>query len=581
MPRTLLERLLLVLLLGLWIGPALAQGPGPEPLLLNDDRREVELWPALSLLSDPDKTMSLADARAALERFVPPTTARNTLGHRRDAVWLRVPLRASAETDGRWLLDIDYAVLNRVDVYLLGPGGLVMQQARLGNLQPQAQRPLPTRSHAVDLQLLPGQSHELWLRIETLGAMIVPLTLSKESAFLERSLREQMLQGLLTGLGLCLVFYSLAQWITLRERLLLKYALLIGSGVLFSVVQFGIGKQYLWGDVSWFELHLAGISALLAAAGTFLFVEEVLRGPQRHRLFSPAMKAGAAFLAAVAWAYGLGFIDVHTVSRVIGTVGLLPALMGLPGAIQLARRGNSVGWYFLVAWLGYFFTTAVMIATIRGTTPASFWTLHSFQFGATLDMLIFLRVVALRLHAVHEQALRTASERDHALSMAATDALTGLPNRRGLNQALAEALPRAAPARMAAVYLMDLDGFKPVNDAHGHEVGDRLLVAVAERLRSRVRVLDVVARLGGDEFVVLANGLQSAQQAGSLGADLLASFDEPFEIDALRLNLGVSIGYALAPLDGDDATTLLQRADAAMYAGKRAGKHRVMRAEPA
>ncbi len=548
-----------------------------EPLLLHDDRRQVEVWPALTALSDPAKTMSLADARAALERFAPPTTARNTLGHRRDAVWLRIPLRVSAETDGRWLLDIDYAVLNRVDVYLLGPSGLVMQQARLGNLQPQAERPLPSRSHAVDLQLLPGQAHELWLRVETLGAMIVPITLSKESAFVERALREQMLQGLLTGLGLCLVFYSLAQWITLRERLLLKYALLIGSGVMFSVVQFGIGKQYLWGDALWFELHGAGISALLASAGTFLFVEEVLRGPERHRWFSRVMKGGAAFLAAVAWAYGMGFIDVHAVSRVIGTVGLMPALMGLPGAIQLARRGNSVGWYFIVAWLGYFFSTSVMVATIRGNTPAGFWTLHSFQFGATLDMLLFLRVLALRLHAVHEQALRNASERDHALSMAATDALTGLPNRRGLNQALADALPRCTPSRLSAVYLLDLDGFKPVNDAHGHEVGDRLLVAVAERLRSQVRVLDVVARLGGDEFVVLANGLQGAQQAALLGDDLLAAFDRPFEIDGLSLRLGATVGYALAPLDGDDATTLLQRADAAMYSGKRSGKQRVLR----
>lgn len=575
MRRRVLELLLLLAACLLLSGVARAV----EPLLLHDDRREVEVWPAVTVLSDPGKAMSLAEARAALDRFEPPTTARNTLGHRRDAVWVRIPLRVSAETDGRWLLDIDYAVLNRVDVYLLGPGGLVMQQARLGNLQPQAERPLPTRSHAVDLQLLPGQHQEIWLRIESLGAMIVPITLSKESAFLERALQEQMLQGLLTGLGLCLVFYSVAQWITLRERLLLKYALLIGSGVLFSVVQFGIGKQYLWGDASWFELHLAGISALLASAGTFLFVEEVLRGPERHRWFSASMKAGAAFLAAVAWAYGMGLIDVHAVSRVIGTVGLMPALMGLPGAILLARRGNSVGWYFIVAWLGYFLTTSVMVATIRGSAPANFWTLHSFQFGATLDMLLFLRVLALRLHAVHAEALRNASERDHALSMAATDALTGLPNRRGLNQALADALPRCGPARLSAVYLMDLDGFKPVNDQHGHEIGDRLLVAVAERLRSQVRVLDIVARLGGDEFVVLANGLQGAQQAALLGDDLLAAFDQPFEIDGLSLRLGATVGYALAPLDGDDATTLLQRADAAMYAGKRSGKQRVVRAD--
>jgi diguanylate cyclase (GGDEF)-like protein len=565
--RRWLERFLLPLLLLL---PCWAMATAP--LQLTDRVPRVEVWPAVTVLSDPGKQMTLAEARAAVERFAPPTTARNTLGHRRDAVWLRVPLQVSRDSEGRWLLDIDYAVLNRVDVFVLGPSGLLLQQARLGNLQPAANRPLPTRSHAVDLQLLPGQAHEIWLRVETLGGMIVPITLSRESAFLERALHEQMLQGLLTGLGLCLVFYSLAQWITLRERLLLKYALLIGSGVLFSVVQFGIGAQFIWFDALWFELHLAGIAALLASAGTFLFVEEVLRGPERHRWFSPVMKGGAAFLAAVAWAYGLDFIDVHVVSKVIGTVGLAPALMGLPGAIQLARRGNSVGWYFIVAWLGYFISTSVMVATIRGSVPANFWSLHSFQFGTTLDMLLFLRVLALRLHAVHEEALRTASERDHALSMAATDALTGLPNRRGMNQALAEALPHSSALKLSAVYLFDLDGFKPVNDEHGHDVGDGLLVAVAERLRAKLRAVDMVARLGGDEFVVLASGLQTAHHAEQLGEQLLRAFDEPFAVQGLSLQLGATIGYALAPLDGDDAATLLQRADAAMYEGKRQGK---------
>lgn len=361
--------LLLLLLLGLWGLAAQAQSATPSStpsptqmppqtaLQLSDAQRRVEVWPVVRVLSDPGGALDLAAVRARVAEFQAPTTAANTLGHRRDAVWLRMPLKATAQTDGRWLLDIEYAVLNRVDVYLVGPSGFVLQQARLGNFQSSEQRPLRTRSHAVDLQLLPGQAHELYLRVETLGGMIVPMTLNKESAFLEHALGEQMLQGLLTGLGLCLVFYSLAQWLTLRETLLLKYALLIGSGVLFSVVQFGIGKQYLWGDWLWPEQHLAAIAALLASAGTFLFVEEVLRGPERWRWFSLVMKSGAVFLMGVALIYGLGWVDVHVVAKVIGTIGLAPALMGLPGAVQRARRGDSVGWYFLAAWLGYFIAT--------------------------------------------------------------------------------------------------------------------------------------------------------------------------------------------------------------------------------
>lgn len=564
----LLRSLLLALVCALCAATAAAQ-----PLLLDDARSRIDAWAAVTVLGDPGRQMTLADARAQRARFAPPTTAPGTLGHRRDAVWLHLPIDVAAGSDGRWVLDLQYAVLNRVDLHLLDADGRLVREARLGNLQPFAERPLPSRSHAIELALQPGARYEAWLRVETLGAMIVPLTLSKPPAFWQHALAEQMLQGLLAGLGLCLLFYSLLQWVTLRDALLPKYALLIGGGILFSLVQFGIGAQYLWTDRVWAETHLAGIGALAASAGTFLFVEDVLRGPERRPWFGPAMKGGAAFLALVAAAYAIDLVDVHFVSAIIGTVGLAPALIGLPGALQLARRGNPVGWLFIAAWVGYFVSTAVMVALIRGQLPANFWTLHSFQLGATLDMLLFLRVLALRLHAVHEQSRRHAHERDRALSLAHTDPLTGLPNRRGLNAALADGLVRATRERLMAVYLIDLDGFKPVNDQHGHDVGDALLCAVATRLRASLRGSDVVARLGGDEFVVVAEGLPSNDKARELGDQVAAAFVDPFEVQGLHFELGATLGYALAPLDGDEPAALLKRADAAMYAGKQDGRN--------
>jgi hypothetical protein len=263
--RRLAKRGLAALALAGAAGAAAAQ-----PLLLDDAQARVIAWPALTMLSDPGKQLTLEGAQAAAARFAPPTTAPSTLVLRKDAVWLRIPLAVSAHSDGRWLLDIDYAVLNRIDLHLVDAAGRVVRQARLGNLQPYAQRSLPSRAPAIELELAPGAAYTLWLRVETLGAMIVPISLSKPAAYLERSLAEQLLQGLLTGLGLCLLLYSLAQWLSLREALLLKYAVLIAGGLLFSVLQFGIGAQYLWTDNFWLETHVAGIAALTAAAGTFL-----------------------------------------------------------------------------------------------------------------------------------------------------------------------------------------------------------------------------------------------------------------------------------------------------------------------
>ncbi|MGD9836151.1 MAG: diguanylate cyclase, partial [Piscinibacter sp.] len=468
-----------------------------------------------------------------------------------------------------------------LDVFLVRDGRIV-HQARLGIMQPFAQRPVPSRCHALPLELKPEVAYELYLRVETQGAMILPITVMRPQVFHTEALDEHILQGLLAGLGLCLVIYSLVQWWSTRESMFVKYAMLTTGSLMFSVVQFGVGGMYLWRDNLWMESHGAPLMALLAAGSTFLFVEEVLRGPGVSRYFTRIMYAGAAALGLTALLYALDVIHVHSVSRVIGTLGLLPALMGLPGAIARARRGDSIGWYFLVAWVGYFVTTAIMVGVIRGYIDASLWTLHAFQAGATLDMVLFMRVLGLRMKAIHNEARSAVRERDTFVSMAHTDPLTGLPNRRGLDARLAAEMANTSPERLLAVYMIDLDGFKQVNDQHGHELGDELLIAVGQRLGAQLRSSDVVARLGGDEFVVTAGGLADERQARDLGLKLVEAFRAPFVLSGQRAcQVGLTIGYVLVPVDGTDPVSLLRRADAAMYAGKQGGKGCVRRAEAA
>jgi diguanylate cyclase len=127
--------------------------------------------------------------------------------------------------------------------------------------------------------------------------------------------------------------------------------------------------------------------------------------------------------------------------------------------------------------------------------------------------------------------------------------------------------------------MLDLDGFKQVNDRFGHDVGDELLVAVAQRLKAHLRSSDVVARVGGDEFVVMASGPHNERQAHDLGSKLLEAFEQPFDLSRQRCSVGLTIGYVLVPLDGVDAVDLLRRADAAMYLGKQSGKNCLRRGE--
>lgn len=154
------------------------------------------------------------------------------------------------------------------------------------------------------------------------------------------------------------------------------------------------------------------------------------------------------------------------------------------------------------------------------------------------------------------------------------DPLTGLANRAHFETRLALALKTAhEKSERIALFFIDADRFKSINDELGHEVGDAVLCAIARRLRSRVREDDLVARLGGDEFAVLLAPLGSPSQAGRIAGNILDSMVEPIELPSGNtLNTSLSVGIALYPDHATDATGLLKKADEAMYGSKRAGR---------
>ncbi|WP_019575998.1 sensor domain-containing diguanylate cyclase [Curvibacter lanceolatus] len=156
------------------------------------------------------------------------------------------------------------------------------------------------------------------------------------------------------------------------------------------------------------------------------------------------------------------------------------------------------------------------------------------------------------------------------------DALTGLPNRRSLMDRLTQLLALAQRQdRRLAVMFFDLDGFKPVNDHLGHEMGDRLLQAIATRLRSGVRQADVVARIGGDEFVLVMFDVASREVAAELARKLIDQLAQPYLLGEQEIRISASAGLALYPEHARDRDQLLARADTAMYAAKRAGTNQI------
>jgi len=154
------------------------------------------------------------------------------------------------------------------------------------------------------------------------------------------------------------------------------------------------------------------------------------------------------------------------------------------------------------------------------------------------------------------------------------DSLTGLPNRAVFNDRLEHALHKTQRnSGTLAVFFLDLDHFKNINDSLGHKAGDLLLCEVANRLKSCMREGDTVARLGGDEFTVILEDVRSAKFVAKVANKILAAVSQAYLLDAIEVNISPSIGVSLYPSDGRDVDTLLKNADAAMYHAKKHGRN--------
>ena len=167
-----------------------------------------------------------------------------------------------------------------------------------------------------------------------------------------------------------------------------------------------------------------------------------------------------------------------------------------------------------------------------------------------------------------------ALARERISSLAYSDPLTGLANRTSLGPSLEQAVQRSRRrnSKLALVFL-DLDGFKQINDIHGHDAGDALLIEVAARLRKHLRSSDLIARLGGDEFLVVLEDIHELAPVEIVAKKLLGEIGQPFRLAGAELEVTASIGISVLPDDAMDANALMKHADTAMYAAKQAGKN--------
>ena len=368
------------------------------------------------------------------------------------------------------------------------------------------------------------------------------------------------------------------------------------------------GKRYLYHwTLSWWSLSLFYVCGALS-----LYFSIVERAPLATRFTLSALASIAGYLQLGWLLYGCYELATRRPVKLRQLRWQLPALAGFGLAITffLAQSVDSiVGRFFIRAGVRSFFAglafliAAVIVWRMRGPAKSLGFLLVSVSFvlysmeqfhyfGLALSQftrgtvytypsymgfldfvlqgLMGLGMIASLLEDEREAAVLAAGEIEH---LAYHDSLTGLPNRPLFLDRMIIALAHAHRYKHGvAVYFLDLDRFKDINDSLGHSIGDELLRAVGERVRKCVREGDTVARFGGDEFTIMAEMIDRVEDAAKIAQKIQEAVKLPFVFGEHELFVSFSIGISLYPLDGTDPETLVKNADTAMYRAKEQGR---------
>jgi diguanylate cyclase (GGDEF)-like protein len=379
-------------------------------------------------------------------------------------------------------------------------------------------------------------------------------------------------------LGLVVLMYALVGLWVLRDLVFLWFGMATVATTLFFAAYLGWAPLLLWPGSLWLTRNAAPLMMLLLMTSGALFIHRSLDMPRHAPRASVAMLVVALAALASAVLFVAGVLDYGRASAVASVTGLLPGLVALSVAFRLARAGDRIAQLTFAGWAVYSCGVVTFALVQGGRIAYGPWSANALQACSILELLCWIMILTLRAERLRQQASITRRENERLRTIAQTDPLTGLLNRRGLEQSLRTRIDEVSGQRLAALYVIDLDGFKAVNDRHGHHAGDELLVQIAGRLRRVLRASDLVARTGGDEFIVVASELHGPHEAEQVGQKLLACTDAPFTLTDGVCSVGMTVGYALAPADGSEPDGLIKQADAAMYAGKQAGKRRLARA---
>lgn len=574
----------------------------PASSVLAEDLQHVYQMPLdsrIEFVEDPSNSMDLAAVRQRNDWKQQGEGAFNQ-GYSDSAWWLRFSLTNDADTGIERLLSLEYPVLGDVQVHVLSSRD-DREFYQLGHNYPYRQRPVDHRFFVVPLEWQEGETLTVYIRVRSQTSIQVPATLWEPDTFHSHDMTANILQGIYFGAFLVIAVYNLLLYFALGERNYLYYVGFVMSMALLMASLTGYGFRHLWpGATVWNDRAiLVFISGILGFAGLFIrrFLELNTISIVLDRL---AMAVVGISVICVVLAFHLSYFTLIALLIPLVVFGCIFAFLG---GIYAWAKGQATAKYYVIAWTFVLAGGAILALSKGGVLPSNFFTDHAAQLGSMIEVVLLSFALAQRINVERQlryqaqsetlettrrlnreleervqertQELENLNEKLNELSV--TDELTGLRNRRFLDQQLEQEVGRAwRSGHPLSVAMLDIDHFKSVNDTYGHQVGDECLRMVGEILHEALRSpSDTGARYGGEEFVMI---LPDADRNDALAVvervrgRIRAS---RVEYDGVVLELTVSAGVTGHRVDESvTPDQLLVEADEALYYAKESGRDR-------
>lgn len=516
-------------------------------------------------------------------------------GFSESVFWVRASFKfsRSLNLDENWVVSLDYAPLEKVELFILEGGGT--QHIVSGTSLPFNARPVLHRNLLYPIKNYGESEYELWLRVKSDSSIQIPLSLWTAEKYFEHETLGSYGWGVFFGILMALGLYNLFLFVSVKDTAYLYYVLyLVGlSGVVLFLN--GQGAQYIWNHYEQWNQYALLTFTCFAVFWALQFSRTFLETRQAIPRFDMVI-VGMMGLALIGVIVGFMGWDINF-PRLAGTLAALFAVILMIAGIKVLKNGNPIAPYFLIAWSFFLGGILVYLASVFGISPTNMFTESAIQFGSAAEAILLSLGLAKRikierklkyeaLESKHHTILKWQRAEKKLLERASYDALTSLPNSTLLYKCIEELKNEPSGAiKSFGLVIIHFNRFHEINKTLGKRNGDLLLMRAADRLAYEAGRIDhvlpvdrtddyfhFISVLDGINFCVLVEMSTDVNAPHSVAEKLLEVMKKPIEHEGLFIDIDAIAGMSLYPVHGEELDSLVQHATIALESSNKSSQ---------